>query len=131
MGPGEPPKKTSFTCQWRIQGGRIGRGPPFFRPCFFFCFHPRGRSGRRTVYPPPHNVNAATTQNQGGCVGVPPPLSDFFRHRSIWIPGPPFSQILDPSLHAMSTFDRSANSRGHGRRENNTELIISSLSCHT
>ena len=26
--------------QWRIQGGRIGRGPPFFRP-FFFCLSPR------------------------------------------------------------------------------------------
>ena len=29
-----------------------------------------------------------------------PILADFLaRHRGIWIPGPPFSQILDPPLH--------------------------------
>ena len=36
--------------QWRIQGGRIGRPPPFSGDsfCLFAC-HPGGRSGRRTV----------------------------------------------------------------------------------
>ena len=64
-------------------GGRIGRGPPFFRTIlifsgiffffFFFACHPGGRSGRRTV-PLPNNVNVGP-KNSGGkmCRSPPPP----------------------------------------------------------
>ena len=94
--------------QWRIQGGRIGRDHPLFLGrflfsadlfFFFFAFHPGGRSGRWPV-PLPHNVNVndAKKKSEKKCVGVPLPLSDFFRPRGIWIPGPHFSQILDPPL---------------------------------
>ena len=103
----------TFVVQWRIQGGgggRIGRGPPppffsaefsFWGGFFFFACHPGGRSGGLMV-PLPNNVNDAKKISEKKCVGVPPPpLSDFSglaRHRGIWIPGPPFSQILDPPL---------------------------------
>ena len=72
----------SRKAQCKISGGSGGGGlnrprqppPPFFPPFFFFffAFHPRGRSGRRTV-PPPHNVNVATNKNQGGNVPDSPP----------------------------------------------------------
>ena len=69
-----------------------GSPPLFFRVfvCVCFAFHHRCRSGRRTVYPPPHNVNVATTnkptktkKNQGGNVSAyppPPPPSAASRH---------------------------------------------------
>ena len=91
-------------------GGRIGRGPPFFRTIlifsglyyyyfffffffFFFACHPGGRSGRRTV-PLPNNVNVGP-KNSGGKMcrspPPPPPLSDFFRPDGEFrFPAPPF-----------------------------------------
>ena len=92
------PKFTVHHLSVADPGDRIGRAPPPppFRP-FFSSFHSRGRSGRRTV-PPLHNVNVA--HNNKKCVGVPPPPPQrlFQAWRGIWIPGPPFSQILDPPL---------------------------------
>ena len=41
----------------------------------------------------------------GKCVGVPPPLSDFFRPGGEFrFPAPPFSQILDPPLLCILNF---------------------------
>ena len=80
-------------------GSNRPRPPPpprasFRRFFFFFAFHPGGRSGRRTV-PLPHNVNDVKKKIKEKTVSE---LSDFFRPRGIWIPGPPFSQILDPPV---------------------------------
>ena len=104
-----PNKKTLSKCQRADRNGHSSatvvdqgggganrpRPPPLFR-LKKRNFHPGGRSGRRTV-PLPHNVNDAKR--------VPPPPSPHWttfsclaRHRGIWIPGPPFSQILDPPL---------------------------------
>ena len=77
----------------------------FFRGFFFFfACHPGGRSGRRMV-PLHNNVNDAKKISEKDVSESPPPpppqwatFSGLARHRGIWIPGPPFSQILDPPL---------------------------------
>ena len=82
-------------------GGRIGRGPPFFRTIlifsgfffffFFFACHPGGRSGRRTV-PLPNNVNVGP-KNSGGkmCRSPPPHWATFSGLAGFFIfPAPPF-----------------------------------------
>ena len=56
--------------QWRIQGGRIG--PPF-SPFFLCAFHHRGRCLVGGRYPPPHNVNVATTKQSEKSPRSPPP----------------------------------------------------------
>ena len=101
-----------YTCSGGSRGGgAIGRGPPppYFQPifCFCFAFHPWGRSGRRTV-PLLHNVLSDAKKKFWKKKNVsespppppPPPAERLFQAwRGIWIPGPPFSQILDPPLY--------------------------------
>ena len=80
------------------QGGPNRPRPPpllsddfnFFGRFFFFCLPPRRSSGRRTV-PLPNNVNVGPKNSGEKYVGVPPPLSDFFRPGGEFrFPAPPF-----------------------------------------
>ena len=54
--------------------------PPFPAVCFSSCFpfHPRGRSGRRTV-PPPHNVSVAKKKKKKKNVSESPHPPLIFR----------------------------------------------------
>ena len=107
---GSPPLVLkSYTFQWRIPGGggRIGRGPPFFRTIlifsgvfffFFFACHPGGRSGRRTV-PLPNNVNVGP-KNSGEkwCLRDTQSL----QKELLSLPPPP---PCEAKMHCLNIFD--------------------------